>query len=321
MKKFLCIILTLAMLLSTAACGKSGSSTNDRNEANNKKELQELTIGVLPDLDSIPLIIAEMNGYFEEAGGKINIETFKSAKDRDSALQSGNIDGAISDMLAATFAAEGGFDVKMTSKTDGSYKLLVNKDKGIDSFDKLKGNQIAISQNTIIEYATDMMLKEGKLNLDEVEKVAIPQMPVRLEMLQNGKVAAATLPEPLASAAMKNGAKLLNSSDKLGINPGVLLFTTKATEEKSEEIKAFYTAYNKAVDYLNKEDKSKYIDALIEKAGFPADVKEVLVLPEYNKAVMPSEKDFSNVISWLHEKQLIKNDYKYDDLVKSEFVR
>lgn len=315
MKRFLCIILAVVMLLSATACAGS------KKAPSTKKELQELTIGVLPDLDSIPLIIAEQNGYFEEAGAKIKIQSFKSAKDRDSALQSGNLDGAISDMLAAAFAAEGGFDVKMTSKTDGSYKLLVNADKGIDSFDKLKGNDIAISQNTIIEYATDMMLKEANLSSEDVKKVAIPQMPVRLEMLQNGKVAAATLPEPLASAAIKNGAVLLNSSDKLGINPGVLLFTTKATQEKSEEIKAFYTAYNKAVDYLNKEDKSKYIDSLIEKAGFPADVKDVLVLPEYNKAVVPSEKDFTNVINWLTEKQLIKNSYKYSDLVNSEFVR
>lgn len=315
MKRFLCIMLAVVMLLSTTACagGKKAPST--------KKELQELAIGVLPDLDSIPLIIAEQNGYFEEAGAKVKIQSFKSAKDRDSALQSGNLDGAISDMLAAAFAAEGGFDVKMTSKTDGSYKLLVNAGKGIDSFDKLKGNDIAISQNTIIEYATDMMLKEANISSEDVKKVAIPQMPVRLEMLQNGKVAAATLPEPLASAAIKNGAVLMNSSDKLGINPGVLLFTTKATKEKSEEIKAFYTAYNKAVDYLNKEDKSKYIDSLIEKAGFPADVKDVLVLPEYNKAVVPSEKDFTNVINWLTEKQLIKNSYKYSDLVNSEFVR
>jgi NitT/TauT family transport system substrate-binding protein len=309
------------MLLSTTACGKSTNNTNNTNSTDEKKELQELKIGVLPDLDSIPLIIAEQNGYFKESGAKIVIETFKSAKDRDSALQSGNIDGAISDMLAAAFAAEGGFDVKMTSKTDGSYKLLVNGDKGIDSFEKLKGNQIAISENTIIEYATDMMIKEGKISAEEVEKVAIPQMPVRLEMLQNGKVAAATLPEPLASAAMKNGAVLLNSSDKLGINPGVLLFTTKATKEKLEEIKLFYTAYNKAVDYLNNEDQAKYIDGLIENAAFPEDVKDVLVLPEYNKAVVPSEKDFTNVINWLLEKELIKNNYKYEDLVNSEFVR
>lgn len=315
MKRFLCIMLAVVMLLSTTACAGS------KKAPSTKKELQELAIGVLPDLDSIPLIIAEQNGYFEEAGAKVKIQSFKSAKDRDSALQSGNLDGAISDMLAAAFAAEGGFDVKMTSKTDGSYKLLVNAGKGIDSFDKLKGNDIAISQNTIIEYATDMMLKEANISSEDVKKVAIPQMPVRLEMLQNGKVAAATLPEPLASAAIKNGAVLLNSSDKLGINPGVLLFTTKATKEKSEEIKAFYTAYNKAVDYLNKEDKSKYIDSLIEKAGFPADVKDVLVLPEYNKAVVPSEKDFTNVINWLTEKQLIKNSYKYSDLVNSEFVR
>jgi hypothetical protein len=36
---------------------------------------------------------------------------------------------------------------------------------------------------------------------------------------------------------------------------------------------------------------------------------------------VPSEKDFTNVINWLLEKELIKNNYKYEDLVNSEFVR
>ena len=48
--------------------------------------------------------------------------------DRDSALQSGNLDGAVSDMLAVAFAKDGGFDVKVTSMTDGSYKLIAGKD-------------------------------------------------------------------------------------------------------------------------------------------------------------------------------------------------
>jgi NitT/TauT family transport system substrate-binding protein len=275
----------------------------------------------LSDVDSIPLIIAKQKGYFEKEGVNVDLKSFKSAMDRDSALQTGNIDGAISDVLAAAFAKDGGFDVKITSKTDGSYKLLVNKNSKISNLQDLKGKSVAISKNTIIEYATDMMVTEGKLNPDDINKTVIKDMPARLEMLQNGKIDAATLPEPLASVAVKNGATLLNSSDKLGINPGVLLFTTKATQDKSVEIAAFYKAYNSAVEYLQKEPVGNYIDALIKDAGFPEDVKGTIKLPSYSKAVMVGEKDFTNVIKWLKEKQLIKNEYKFAELIYDKYVK
>jgi len=310
MRKFLSVIAILFLLFGLSAC----SGTGDRAS-------EPLSIGILPDVDSIPVVIAKEKGYFEKEGLKANIESFKSAVDRDSALQTGKIDGAVSDILAAVFAMDGGFDVKITSLTNGSYKLLVGKDSGISSFSDIKGKSVAVSKNTIIEYATDKMLEENNISPDEIKKTVIAQIPVRLEMLQNGKIDAATLPEPLASVAVKDGARILNSTDKLGINPGVLLFTKKALESKQDEIKAFYRAYNEAVEYLQKENISSYIDILIKEAGFPEAVRDTLSLPSYTKASLPSAKDFDNVMGWLNDKGLVKKPYKFDNLVDGKFVR
>lgn len=309
MKKIISLVVALIVIMASGGCAAPA------------RESQILKVGVLPDVDSIPLIIAEAQGYFEKAGAKVEIEHFSSAKDRDSALQAGSIDGAISDILAAAFAKDGGFDVKITSKSDGSYKFLAGKESGIESLEEMKGKANALSKNTIIEYATDMMLLESGVKPDDIDKQVIPQIPARLEMLQNGKVDTATLPEPLASSALKNGAKLLGSTDALGINPGVILFTSKAIDSKSEEIKSFYKAYNMAVEYLNKEDKSVYIDTIIEKAGFPVDVRDIITLPQYKKAVLSDKDDFENVIKWLKDKELIKNEYKFEDLTTDAFVR
>lgn len=304
------VIIIFCMLFTFTSCSRLAG-----------KNSGPLSIGILPDVDSIPLVIAKQNGYFEKEGVTVTVERFKSALDRDSALQSGKIDGAVSDMLAAAFAAEGGFEVKMTSKTDGSYKMLAGKDAGIRGFADIQGKDVAISKNTIIEFATDAMLAANNVDPEKINKVVIPQIPVRLEMLQNGKVHAATLPEPLATVAVKNGAAVINSTDQLGINPGVLLFTKSAVTAKSAQIKAFYKAYNRAVEYLEKEDMSKYIDLLIKEAGFPEAVKDSLVLPAYAKARQPSEDDFASVIKWLKDKDLIKKTYRYEDLVDSKFVR
>lgn len=310
MKKTLSILISAAVIFGLSGCGTV--SKPEKQAGANK--LQEITIGVLPDVDSIPIVIASEKGYFKDEGLKVNIQHFKSAMDRDSALQAGKIDGAVSDILAAAFAKDGGFDVKITSLTNGSYKLLVGKNSGINSISDLKNKSIAISTNTIIEYSTDSMLEEGGLSLKEVKKIAIPQIPTRLEMLQNGKIDAATLPEPLASEAVKNGARLLKATGDMNINAGVILFTSKAVDTKAEEIKAMYRGYNKAVEYLNKEPISNYIDVLIKESGFPEDIKDVIKLPKYTKAAFPMDKDVDAVVKWLTGKKLIKNSYKLKEL-------
>ena len=310
MKKLLFLVSVLVMIvLSAAGCGNTADNT-----AGNK-ELQEINIGLMPDIDSVPVIMAQEKGYFAEEGLKVNIQQFKSAMDRDAALQSGNLDGAISDMLAVAFAKSGGFDVKVTAFTNGSYKLIAGKDAEVNSVQDLIGKDVAVSKNTIIEYVTDQITATNNMPENSLNKVVIPQIPTRLEMLQNGKLAAATLPEPMGSIAIYNGCKYITGSDELGINPGVMMFTSKAVESKKAELQAFYRAYNKAVAYLNDTDKAQYMDIVIEKSGFPAAAKDALVLPKYRPAGLPKQQDVTDCLTWMNQKNLIKQNYTYDDIV------
>lgn len=307
MKKILLLSMLILALALAAGCG----NFNDKTQ----KDLQPITIGLMPDTDSLPFIIAQENGYFAEEGIEVNIQQYKSAMDRDSALQSGNLDGAVSDMLAVAFAKAGGFDVKVTSFTDGSYKLIASKDAGINNVKALAGKDVAVSRNTIIEYVTDQILAKEGMDSESINKVIIPQIPTRLEMLQNGKLAAATLPEPMASIAVSNGCTYVTGSDELGINPGVIMFTAKTVDNKTAEIAAMYRAYNKAVDYLNNTSRDEYIDLVVEKGGFPPAAKEALKLPEYHKAALPKESDVTDCIKWLNNKGLVKEHFSYQDIV------
>ena len=317
MGKMIVIMLITFMMFTLGGC--NGNKQEDT--AKKAGQMQNITIGLMPDVDSIPFIIAQEKGYFKEEGLTVTLKQFKSAMERDSALQSGNLDGAISDMLAEAFAKAGGFDTVITSLSTGSYKMVAGKNETVTSIQDLKGKDVAISKNTIIEYVTDRITAQGGLPANDINKVVIPQIPARLEMLQNGKIAAATLPEPLATVAIKNGAKLVNSSDQLGINPGVLIFTTKAVTEKEKEIQAMYRAYSKAIEYLAKEPRENYIDLIVEKGGFPKDVRDALVLPKYTKAAAPEQKDVDGVIAWLLERKLIQKQYNYSELVDARFVR
>ncbi len=314
-KSFLFFIVLLILSISIIGC--SSRSKEDPNS----NSLKTITIGVMPDLDSLPFIIAEHNGYFIEEGIHVKIEHFKSATDRDTALQTGQIHGAISDMLAVVFFNDNNFEVKITSKTDGSFKLISGKTSGISKIEQSIGKSIGISKNTIIEYLTDRIMQSSYIDIPSITKIAIPKIPTRLEMLNNGKLDMATLPEPLASAAISSGGKIISSSDKLGINPGVMIFTKDAIDSKPEEIRSLYSAYNKSIQFLKEAKLENYIDFVIEDAGYPETVRNTLVIPNYSKASMPSEKELAEVLTWLNAKKLTINNYTLQDLSNSSFIK
>lgn len=310
MRKYILLLLSIIITVSLIACSYT-----------KKKSNSTLSFGVLPDVDSVPIIIADNEGYFKENNLDIKIHLFHSAMDRDAALQAGEIDGAVSDILAALYEKEGGFNVKITSKTNGSYKLVAGKNSYIKNISELAGRGIALSKNTVIEYATDSILSYNSVDISTINKIVIPQITTRLEMLRNGQVAAAVLPEPMASVVINEGASLLASTDDLGINPGIILFTEDSTAAKKSEIKKFYKAYNKAVDLLNNKGAETFANVLIQKAGFPEEFKNSSKLVSYEKASLPSEKEFNNVSSWMKNNQQIKGKFEYSEIVCDEFVK
>ncbi|MGV8982586.1 ABC transporter substrate-binding protein [Clostridium sp.] len=314
-KKFLALTLVLIVGISMVGC------TSKVKEEPKPQAVKTLTIGVMPDLVILPLIIADHNGYFKDEGIQVKIEHFKSASDRDAALQTGKIQGATSDMLSVVFFNDSKFDVKITSKTEGSFKLIAGKDSGISKVEQASGKSIGISKNTIIEYLTDRIMESSNIDVNSPKKVSIPSLPTRIEMLNNGKLDMVTIPEPLASTAIGAGGKILSSSEKLGINPGVMIFTKEAIASNPEEIKALYRAYNKAVEYINKEKPESYIDFVIKEAGFPETVKSTLILPTYTKASMPQEKELQEVLTWLKAKKLTTNSYTLKDLSNSSLIK
>ena len=313
MRKLLTVMLVGLCVFILVGCGDKGNNSQE------KVPQKTITIGVMPDVESIPFVIAEKNGYFTKAGVNVKIEHFTSAKDRDSALQSGKLDGVITDVLAVVFANEGGIDLKMIARSEGNILLMAGKDSGIKTINDLKGRSVGLSTNTIMEYTVDQMLVSAGMQASDINKIAIPPLPTRLEMLQGGKIDAAILPEPLAGLAIKGGAVTLSTTDELKNKAGAIAFTGKCLKENPNEIKAIVAAYNQAADDLQKQPPKNYIDYIIQEQGFPPAIKDSLTLPKYQHASAPDTKIVANVVEWMLDKQLIKNSFEYKDLTAEGF--
>ena len=274
-------------------------------------EKTELRVGVMSDTNSIPIVLAKQLGYLDDS---IVLEKFMSPVDRDSALFSNNLDGSISDIVAVGLAQNSDFSYYITGTTEGSYGIVASIVSGITTVEELQGKDIGLSTHTVIEYVVDSILKEYGVSPKEVEKIAIPRIPSRLELVSEGQIDSIAVPDPFLTAAAETGTLLKTSLD-LDIHAGILAFTGEAIEAKSEQIKLLEEAYDKAVAYINQNSKETYLPAVIEELGLPSMTMDI-ELPFYRKMGMPRERDMLRAIEWLEEKDLISKSFTYNDLVK-----
>lgn len=278
-------------------------------------EILKLTIGVMSSMDYFPLAVAQQKGYFAEEGLDVTLQKFYAPNDRDAALQSGNLDGTILDYTGGAIQRAGGISLQFTSQCDGTFALMAGKGSGIASVNDLKGKNLAVSRNTVIDFCTDMALEKARLSDADITKSEINKIPLRLEMLRNGKIDATMLPDPFASLAKNGGNTSILTMNELGFHVTGIAFHEKVIHEKSEAIKKFYIAYNKAIEDIQSHPAKDFRNLLIQEIGFSSETVDSVVLPSYTKATLPQESDLSATLSWLKSRKLITSDFDMQSLV------
>jgi len=287
---------------------------------------EDLKIGLLQIEDSVPFYVAQEEGFFTQEGINVELIPFLSALERDSALTAGAIDGAISDPIGAILLDKGQGRIKITSlglgKTpaEGVFAILSAPNSGIETIAGLKNTEIAVSNSTIIEYVTDRLLEAQGFSGDEVRKIEVKKMPIRMQMLLSGSVKAATLPEPLASIAAGKGAHILIRDTDTGqsLSQTVIIFRSETLIESKEAVASLFRAYGRAVDAINGTPDT-YRSLVVEKGRIPP-----FMAKDYPIATYPAPEPFSRELyepaaSWLAGKGLVEH-VPYEDIVATDYM-
>ena len=299
-----------------------GSSAQDADN-------QTLQISVLPVLNTMPLFVAQSEGLYEEAGVTVELIPFNSARDRQIAPQTGNVDGANTDMVGVVLLSIAGSDIKIVrhdafTEQFRYFSVIANADSGITTADELiaalqdNSAQLATASNTIIEYLTTTMLRAAGYEPQRDDYLEISAIPVRLEQLAAGTVAAATLPEPLTTLAsnVQGGAVILSDNDATDFIPTVIAFRQQTLNEKPEAVRAFLAAYEEAVELIN-DDPEAYRDTPVQ---VPDPVRETYTIPQFVTARVPSEEQTQAVVDWMRDQDLIDAQVDYIDIVDASFL-
>lgn len=282
-----------------------------------KKESSTVKIGVLPVIDTLPLVVADSEGLFRAAGINVELVYFNSALERDSAFASGALQGSFGDIIAALLSIKSGIDTRIvcesfhTDRSGRIFGLLGSPSSKARSIADIGTDQVAISTGTIIEFFLDEIVRSKNSDPGRIKKIEVKAIPVRYQMLMSGSVKYALIPEPLAGMAIKEGAILLADDTALDTTATVIFFRNSYLEKNPDKMKAFITAYNEAVKSINSSPE-KYRPLVLEKMRIPEKIKDSYTVPRFNQFRLPAEKDILRVYDWMKSLRMIDMPFGYD---------
>ena len=173
---------------------------------------------------------------------------------------------------------------------------------------------------TIIEYVTDRLLEDQGFRPEEIKKIDVKKMPIRMQMLLSGAVQAATLPEPLASIAAGKGARVLitDGSSRESLSQTVIVFRSRVLNDRKPEVARFFRAYGRSIEAINR-DPEKYRSLFVEIGRIPPFLAEKYTIPVYPLPAPFSKTLYDPIIEWLTAKNLVDS-IAYGSMVADDYM-
>ena len=310
---YLAVFLLAAFILWPAS---PGADPPPRNGA--------LKVALLPIPDVLPFHVARELGLFDQAGVQVEAVPVSSPLDRDQLMQAGQIDGMLTELTTTAYFNRSGTSVKIVSvarrplEGHALFRILAAPGSNLKQPSDLAGVPIGVSMHTVIEYVTDRLL--ASQGVDNIDMKSVPVIPERFQLLMQGQLKAATLPEPLASSAMSAGAiQVVSDAAYPDYSISVLSFSKKALSSRPEKIRAFLKAWDQAAARLNSEPESYY--AIMRKTiRLPPNVQKTFKIPVFPRKEIPGPDRWRDVMDWMIAKKLLKQPLPYDSSVTREFL-
>ena len=322
--------MTLALTL--VLVGFTGCASNKQVDSAEETELMVL-LDWYPNAVHTFLYAAEEQGYFEEVGLKVKLQTPADTNDALKLVATGKADLALSYQMQVAIARSGDLPIVSVGAIvrHPLNQLLVLDSKEIHSPKDLMGKKIGYPSIPLDEAIVNTMVKTdggdpSKLNYVDVGWDLIPAMTTKkVHAIIGGYVNHEKL------LLEKEGEKLIAfDPSEYGV-PDYYELVLTASEDglksNGEAIKKFLEASAKGQAYtishpdqalqilLDKQSKEFPLDADIEKKSL--DILLPLMGAGAESFGRQSEKSWSSIIDWLTEHGQIKNDVKAEQAFRN----
>ena len=223
--------------------------------------------------------------------------------DCDTAMIGGSVQAAFTDLVRAErLKHRSKVLMHYLTDTNLNWQLIADKESKLKKLSDLSDKIVAMTRYSGTDLLTDMVVKKAKPKY-QVFRVQVNDVLVRLAMLQNHEIDAYWFAEPQITKALAGDNNALFNSQDAGVHLGVVAVMDKV--RRQEEEAAFASAYDKAVELINK-NGVKYYSALIQKY-MKVDEAVVRSLPDikYTKIGPPRKVDLLMARNYLNGGKII----------------
>ncbi|MFW2500036.1 ABC transporter substrate-binding protein [Clostridium diolis] len=327
----LSIFLLFVMLVSLAFSGCS-SASNNKADKGATKELKEVNVLLdwYPNAVHSFLYAAEEQGYFKEAGLKVNLITPAGTDDGIKLVAAGKADLAISYPKQIILARGENIPVKSVGAIVRSSlnQLMVRKDSGVKTLKNLEGKKVGYASFDIDKETVKAMVAQAGGDPSKVEFVDVGYdlMP-GIETKQVDAIIGGYINHEKILLEKKGIELETFAPSDFGVpNNYELAFVASddAIKNNNDTIQAFLGAAKKGFEYTQK-NPDKALDLILkaQNESFPLDEETEkksleILLPlmenESGKFLSQDKENWNNNIKWLKDKNLLQADVDSKDV-------
>lgn len=299
--------LLLLVALMVVCCGKSDKELQAERQAKMQAECEAYQkaykIAVMPTMDCLPAYLLKDSLLYDTAKVDIRLCRFNAQMDCDTAMIGGSVQAAFTDLVRAErLKHRSKVLMHYLTDTNLNWQLIADKESKLKKLSDLSDKIVAMTRYSGTDLLTDMVVKKAKPKY-QVFRVQVNDVLVRLAMLQNHEIDAYWFAEPQITKALAGDNNALFNSQDAGVHLGVVAVMDKV--RRQEEEAAFASAYDKAVELINK-NGVKYYSTLIQKY-MKVDEAVVRSLPDikYTKIGPPRKVDLLMARNYLNGGKII----------------
>ena len=237
-----CPLLFLTVVLYMFCSCQYGSSTTTDKDGKDSDSLV-VHIAILPVEECNPFSKAMRCGVFDSLGIEVQLDTFTSAMDADTAFVNGKVHLLVSDAIKAKYLQTLITDDTVRSVITDTLHLymMTAKDSKIKSIHNLKERIIAVTRNSAVDCFADKTTDKAKIGRDYLNRPQINDIALRAKMLNLNQFDGAILPEPFASQCERQGAYRIASFKEPMMRVLVTEKTYKKYKKTIDKIKEAYS--------------------------------------------------------------------------------
>lgn len=224
-----------------------------------------LNVGTMPLTMGVPVLYAQEQGYFEEAGLNVNVELFATGAPINEAIAAKEIDVAVSGFASVYSLANANCTWIADVSTTGGMALFARPDSEIaqagetdgmiGSADTLKGMQVLEPLGTAVQYMTESYAAKFGLTPTDLNQVNMEYAPAYQAFTTGEGDLVAANPPYSYTLAEEGYTKLCTFEDATGVDMCDGCFArNEVVEKRAEDIQLFVNCLVKAMDELQDND-------------------------------------------------------------------